>query len=649
MQYFEHRCRRIEDVLMKLKRTNLVGRIANFSSLVVILLLVVFLIWAATLIQQTTSEVKTSTFVSDTYRQLLYTLAKEEALQYEYALHPSIAVRDEYLATSRTLSNLVRVLQQDPDTGNDAVGQRILTQQASYLLYSGQFLSAIDARDFTRADAIQSKEVDPLFNQIDNELTRQRKIEEAESAHALAQLTEVQLTIFVTGPIVFVICLLLLGITTYVARSYRRKLDEVTRTDPLTGLGNHYAYQEDLARALEEACGGGESLVLAMLDIDEFKVINDEQGHQRGDEILRSIATLLREANLSDALFRLSADDFVMIVPRTAVAEATSALERLREDVRRRLFDVNVSIGITNTGSDELTLELLQAQATLALQEAKRRGRNRVVTFETIESSASFVPVAKMQAVRRLLSERKLTVAFQPIWNLATGTVLAFEALTRPAADYGFSGPQELFDIAEHIGRAHELDAICVEKILAHGAELPPGALLFMNLTPQSLVHDLLTGAILLEAVVSAGLEPSRVVLEITERSIVKLAEVVQKAKFLRMMGFRVALDDAGAGNAGLEMLSQLPVDFVKIDRAVVVNALTDQAVRSVFAGITTIARESQISVVAEGIENAEMLAFVQQAGIQYAQGYLLGRPSETIPGVSALQDLNPLTQAGSH
>ena len=634
---------------MKLKRTSLVGRIANFSSLVAILLLVVFLIWAATLIQQATSEVKTSTFVSDTYRQLLYTLAKEEALQYEYALHPSIAVRDEYLATSRTLSNLVRVLQQDPDTGNDAVGQRILTQQASYLLYSGQFLSAIDARDFTRADAIQSKEVDPLFNQIDNELTRQTKIEEAESAYALAQLTEVQLTIFVTGPIVFVICLLLLGITTYVARSYRRKLDEVTRTDPLTGLGNHYAYQEDLARALEEARGGGESLVLAMLDIDEFKVINDEQGHQRGDEILRSIATLLREANLSDALFRLSADDFVVIVPRTAVAEATFALERLREDVRRRLFDVTVSIGITHTGSDELTLELLQAQATLALQEAKRRGRNRVVTFEMIESAASFVPLAKMQAVRRLLSERNLTVAFQPIWNLATGTVLAFEALTRPAADYGFSGPQELFDIAEHIGRAHELDAVCVEKILAHAAKLPDDALLFMNLTPQSLVHDLLTGAILLEAVVSAGLEPSRVVLEITERSIVKVAEIVQKAKFLRLMGFRVALEDAGAGNAGLEMLSQLPVDFVKIDRAVVINALTDQAVRSVFAGITTIARESQICVVAEGIENAEMLAFVQQAGVQYAQGYLLGRPSETLPGVSALQDLSPLKFAGSH
>jgi len=204
-----------------------------------------------------------------------------------------------------------------------------------------------------------------------------------------------------------------------------------------------------------------------------------------------------------------------------------------------------------------------------------------------------------------------------------------------------------LFDIADLMGRAHELDAICVEKILARAVDLPPDALLFLNLTPQSLVHDLLTGTILLEAVISAGLKPSRVVLEITERSIVKLAEVVQKARFLQQMGFRIALDDAGAGNAGLEMLSQLSVDFVKIDRAVVVNAFTDQAAHSVFVGITTIARELHISVVAEGIESAEMLEFVQQAGVQCAQGYLLGRPSEAIPAISALQELSPLKYTG--
>jgi EAL domain-containing protein (putative c-di-GMP-specific phosphodiesterase class I) len=308
-----------------------------------------------------------------------------------------------------------------------------------------------------------------------------------------------------------------------------------------------------------------------------------------------------------------------------------------------------VSIGTASAASHESDRELLHAQAAAALAEAKRQGRNRVLAFAAIAGTVPILSSTKIQAFRGLLNEGTMTIAFQPIWDLATGTVLAFEALARPAASYGFAGPQEMFDIAEHIGRAHELDVICVRAILARAADLPPDVLLFLNLTPQTLVHDLLTGATLLEAVVSAGLIPARVVLEITERSIVQIEEVVQKVKFLRLMGFRVALDDAGAGNAGLEMLSQLSVDFVKIDRAIVIRALTDQAAHGVLTGITAIAHESDISVVAEGIETPEMLDMVQRLKVQCAQGYLLGRPSVTIPAASTLHDLSPLQYAGSH
>jgi EAL domain-containing protein (putative c-di-GMP-specific phosphodiesterase class I) len=114
-------------------------------------------------------------------------------------------------------------------------------------------------------------------------------------------------------------------------------------------------------------------------------------------------------------------------------------------------------------------------------------------------------------------------------------------------------------------------------------------------------------------------------------------------------MGFRVALDDAGAGNAGLELLSQLSIDFVKIDRAMVGRALTDHAAHSVLVGLATIARESHISMVAEGIESPEMLDLVQQLQVQYAQGYFLGRPGGTIPEASALQDVSQLLSPGSH
>lgn len=644
---------------MKLKRTNLVSRLNNLMGLVVLLSIVVFLIWAATLIRQASNAVQTSTVESSTYQQIDSTLAKEQASLYEYVLNPSSTVRDEHLAAATTLSSLVQTLQKDSDTSDDPVGQQVLAQQANQVVYSTQFFSAIDAHDLTRANLIRSRDIDPSFDHIATVLDQQTRNKASEATASLAQLAQVRQTIFVVGPLLLVIGLLLVAVSIWVTRSYKGKLDEATRaelarfermalTDPLTDLGNHYAFQEQLASALAQVGQGGASVALALLDIDEFKVVNDEQGHQRGDDILREIGTVLRESQLSSARARLSADDFAVIMPGKTLVEATNALERVCEDVRLRLFSVTVSIGVTHTDVPGLSLEEMQAQAALALQEAKRRGRNRVVTFEEIASDAAFVPLAKRQAVRLLLSERQMTVAFQPIWNLASGTVLAFEALSRPDASYGLSGPQELFDIAEQMGRAHELDAVCVEKTLARAAELPPDALLFLNLTPQSLVHDLLTGATLLEAVVSAGLTPSRVVLEITERSIVKLADIVQKVKFLRLMGFRVALDDAGAGNAGLEMLSQLAVDFIKIDRDVVSRALTDQAAYGVLTGITTIAHTSHASVVAEGIENPEMLDMVQRLEVQCAQGYLLGRPSETMPTASALQDLSPFQYAGS-
>ena len=271
---------------MKLKCTNLVSRIANSLSFVVLLLLLVFSIWAAMLIQQAASAAELSTSVSNTYEQILNALSDEEAFEYEYVLNPSTGVRNEHLAAATRVSDLVQVLLHDSTTDDNAVGQHVLTEQASYLFYGGQFFSAIDAKDFIGARTIHSEEIDPLFTQIENELSQQAKVEQAEATHDLAQLIQLQQTIFITAPIVFAIDLLLFGITMYVMRSYRRKLDETTQaeiarpermalTDPLTGLGNHYAYQEHLARALEEAHRGGEPLVLALLDIDEFKAFND--------------------------------------------------------------------------------------------------------------------------------------------------------------------------------------------------------------------------------------------------------------------------------------------------------------------------------------------------------------------------------------
>ncbi len=433
--------------------------------------------------------------------------------------------------------------------------------------------------------------------------------------------------------------------------------DPTVLTDQLTGLGTHHAFYEEMRRALARATLLGETAALARIDLDEFKVINDQHGHVYGDAVLGGLATVLRGGRAQDRAFRLGGDEFALLLPRTNLPEAVSALERLRAETTRCLSGVTVSVGVATLVPDEHDLETWQDQAGAALGAAKRRGRNGVVTFAQVQDDVSLLPAAKVAAVRHLLAGEHIDVAFQPIWDLEHGTILAVEALARPAAAFGLSGPQEAFDIAERTGHAHALDALCRQAILRRAALLSPDTLLFLNVSPHTLEHGGLNGSVLVDAVAAAGLSPERVVLEITERSVARPGVVVREVKRLRQLGFRVALDDTGAGNAGLEMLSQVPVDFVKIDRTVVARALTDTAARAVLAGIIAIAQETGAYVIAEGIEDSAMLALVRgvgvaeptngtRGGVQGVQGFLLGRPSQTMPVALAADHYRTLLHA---
>ena len=278
----------------------------------------------------------------------------------------------------------------------------------------------------------------------------------------------------------------------------------------------------------------------------------------------------------------------------------------------------------------------LKEQADASLYEAKRRGRNDVVTIDMLEDVGSIVSSSKVNALRDLISGGTVDVVFQPIWDMANHAVLGYEALARLPALCRLAGPQEAFDVAESVGRAHVLDALCRRAVLERAIDLPPDVLLFLNMSPQTLDHDVLAGMALIDAVTAAGLTPDRVVLEITERSIARQEVVIREAKRLQALGFKLALDDTGAGNSGLEMLSRLPVDFVKIDRNVIVSAMEDRMARGVLAGIVAIAHQTQTYVIAEGIDDPRMLQMVREAGtpvnencgVHGAQGYLLGRPS---------------------
>ena len=412
-------------------------------------------------------------------------------------------------------------------------------------------------------------------------------------------------------------------------------LEQAALTDSLTRLGNHRAFSDDFAREIARARRNHHALALALIDVDDFKAVNDTRGHAYGDDVLTAVGEMLRNMRQEDRAYRVGGDEFALLLVETDPTQAKIALTRLRQEAQKRLHGATLSIGYVNLNEAQLDQEPYELADT-ALYEAKRAGRNTIVCFDDIINDVNVFSPRKAELVRRMIAEELLSVAFQPIWDINSTRPLAFEALARPAPELGFAGPQEAFDIAERIRSVYELDMLCIRKALAAVPNLPVGSTLFLNVAPASLSHALFDPDLFVDQLHAAGIDPRNVVIELTERRIEDQAAIIARAQKLQALGVRMALDDTGSGHAGLEILSNLRLDFVKIDRSLLVKAIADKGARGVLAGIIAIARETGSYLIAEGVENRTLLDFACNAhdpgnkaspGIRGVQGFLLGRP----------------------
>jgi diguanylate cyclase (GGDEF)-like protein len=431
-------------------------------------------------------------------------------------------------------------------------------------------------------------------------------------------------------------------------RDHRMVLRRATR-DGLTDLPNQRAFQEEFPQAVASAARYQDPFAFALLDIDDFKLINDRHGHLHGDAALKRVAKVLCEARPGDRPYRVGGDEFALSLTHTDAEGARILARRLRRQLSDAGVDVSIGVSAVRPG---LQAETLRAEADAALYEAKRQGGNRTAHFDDIRERVVVTTSEKKEAVRRLIEEGHIETVFQPIWNFDAETLLGVEALTRPDSSYGLSGPAEAFDIAEQISRVHQLDVLCVESALRFAPELGPGVLLFVNLSPATLDLDADGDDWLRVAVERAGLQPQKVVIEVTERFGGRMAEVVKCVKRLRRQGFKIAVDDVGTGNSGLEMLRKIDAEFVKLDRSIVTAAGTQSGARAVLMAMATFARQTGAFVIAEGIEDEDTLDFVRamddrelssETIIQGGQGFGLGRPSHELSPES------PAMLHGSH
>ncbi len=423
-----------------------------------------------------------------------------------------------------------------------------------------------------------------------------------------------------------------------VIRRHHRALAQATR-DGMTDLPNQRAFYDELPQAVAAAARFDKLLALVVFDIDDFKFLNDRYGHPHGDAVIKRVAQILSDRRPSDRAYRVGGDEFAAILPHTD----RDGVEALMRRLARRFDDagVKVSIGVASLRPVHSTADSLRAEADAALYEAKRRGGDQVVHYEEIRGTVAVTTADKKAAARRMLDERGLDVHFQPIWNLNTCHLLGVEALARPRESYGLAGPQEAFDIAEQIGKTHELDELCASTAFAQAERLPRGASLFVNVCPQTLDLDAEENDWLLGAVRAAGLTPDQVVIEVTERFGGRAASVVKCLRRMKAQGFRIALDDVGTGNSGLAMLRDVCADYLKIDRAIVAASATEPTARAVLLAMATFADKTAAVVIAEGIEDHETLEYLRDLDrselsgsslIQAGQGYQLGRPSPLMP-----------------
>jgi diguanylate cyclase (GGDEF)-like protein len=417
------------------------------------------------------------------------------------------------------------------------------------------------------------------------------------------------------------------------SRVHDYALERATR-DGLTDLPNHRAFHDELRRVGEVSARYGERVALLLLDLDGFKFENDRYGHRYGDDRLKTVAGVLRDSRGAEMAFRVGGDEFALLLPHAGAADARRAAERLRGRLAAEGVRVSVGAGELRRGQSPTDL---REEVDAALYEAKRRGGDRVVLYDEVSDSVSVLTTSRSEAFDRLIAEEAIDIVFQPIWDLTEGGLLGVEALTRPRDESAFPGPAEAFDVAHQLGRVHELDTLCVRRALERAPELPDDVLLFLNVAPQSL--DSTGAAWLVDAVASTQLAPDRVVIEVTERTGTRTAQVVQGIRHMRENGFAIAIDDVGSGNSGLEMLQETEAEYVKLDRAVVVGAVTDLYARGVVMAVTAFAHETGAFVIAEGIEDDDILHSVLTLGsrvgtpkINGGQGYGLGRPDARLP-----------------
>ncbi len=420
--------------------------------------------------------------------------------------------------------------------------------------------------------------------------------------------------------------------------------------DALTGLPNRAFFSSQLAQALARARRSNTELSVLCLDLDQFKAVNDTLGHPIGDALLRAVAERLsRSLREEDTVARLGGDEFAIIqAPITAAEEAGALARRLVEvigapyEIDGHQIVVGASIGIALSPTDSSASDELLKKADMALYRAKADGRG---TFRSFEPEMD----ARLQARRLLELDLRHAVAvgefelfYQPILELQSESVLAFEALLRwHHPSRGMISPMEFVPLAEEIGAIVPLGEWVLKRACAEATGWPKDVRVAVNLSPVQFRGGFLVATVK-AALEASGLRPDRLELEITEAVLLQdNDDTLSVLRNLRALGVRIAMDDFGTGYSSLGYLRSFPFDRIKIDRSFVKDLEDSADCKAIIRAVTGLGGSLGIATTAEGVETVEQLDRLRAEGCNEVQGYHISKP---VPAGEVMQFL----QSGS-
>ncbi|MDB5864388.1 MAG: hypothetical protein JWO70_2194 [Betaproteobacteria bacterium] len=430
------------------------------------------------------------------------------------------------------------------------------------------------------------------------------------------------------------------------ARDMAQQLSWQGSHDALTGLVNRSEFERRLEELIRVTAGTERHHVLCYMDLDQFKIPNDTCGHVAGDELLRQVTTLMQgRIRESDTLARLGGDEFGLVLDGCSLEKGREVCQALLDAVcafrfswQDKTFAVSASMGLVRIDTDTVSKAALLSAADAACYTAKEAGRGRLQTYEAADAN-----IARRQQemdwvarITRAMDENRLLLHAQECSAIVRddGAPLHFELLVRMLDEQGnIVAPGAFLPAAERYDLMPSIDRWVIQAAFAAIAKVIPhfggrAAMFAINLSGASINADFLIDFVK-QQTQAHGLDPRCVCFEITETVAVnQFRRAAHIIKELKSMGFCFALDDFGSGMSSFAYLKNLPVDFLKIDGGFVREMDKDPVSRSMVAAINQIGHAMGLKTIAEWVENEAVLRELRVIGVDFAQGYAIGRPS---------------------